>query len=80
MNRAMTQDLRMLWKGFALLALVVLISGVVAAQTTLTQISNDTFSNTTSQHETEVEPASYAVGSTMVSSFQIGRFTDGGRF
>ena len=48
------------------------------AQTTLTQISNDTFTNITSQHETEVEPSSFAVGSTIVSAFQIGRLTDGG--
>src|SRR5215471_227097 len=74
----MTQDMRMLSKVLALLALVVLIAGVAAAQTTLTQISNDTFTNATSQHETEVEPSSFAVGSTIVSAFQMGRFSDGG--
>lgn len=62
---------------FAMLALM-LAAGVASAQVPLTQISNDTFTNTTSQHETEVEPASYAVGETIVSVFQMGRFTDGG--
>jgi len=52
--------------------------GVVNAQVPLTQISTDTFTNTTSQHATEVEPASWSQGSTIVSVFQIGRFTDGG--
>jgi hypothetical protein len=52
--------------------------GMATAQVPLTQISTDTFSNTTSQHATEVEPASYALGPKIVSVFQIGRFTDGG--
>jgi hypothetical protein len=30
------------------------------------------------QHETEVEPDSFSVGSTIVTAFQAGRFTDGG--
>jgi hypothetical protein len=51
---------------------------ITTAQVPLTQISTDTFTNTTSQHATEVEPASYAVGSTIVAVFQMGRFTDGG--
>jgi hypothetical protein len=55
-----------------------LVAGTAAAQVPLTQISTDTFTNTTSQHESEVEPASFTVGSTIVSVFQVGRFTDGG--
>jgi hypothetical protein len=67
-------------KTFATLGLLglLLAAGAATAQVPLTQISTDTFSNTTSQHDTEVEPASFAVGSTIVSAFQIGRFTDGG--
>lgn len=61
-----------------LAAILFLIAGSATAQVPLTQISNDTFTNSSSQHETEVEPASFAVGSTIVSTFQIGRFTDGG--
>jgi hypothetical protein len=44
----------------------------------LTQISSDPFSNTTSQHATEVEPDTFASGSTIVSAFQVGRFFSGG--
>jgi hypothetical protein len=57
---------------------LVFAASLASAQVPLTQISTDTFTNTTSQHETEVEPTSYAVGNTIVSLFQIGRFTDGG--
>ena len=52
--------------------------GMVNAQVPTTEISTDPFSNTSSQHATEVEPASYAFGSTIVSVFQEGRFFDGG--
>lgn len=61
----------------ALLA-VLFLASLAAAQVPVTQISSDTFSNTTSQHQTEVEPSSYAVANKVVSVFQIGRFTDGG--
>ncbi len=44
----------------------------------LTQLSSDTYTNTSSQHATEVEPDTFAVGSTIVSTFQMGRFYDGG--
>ncbi|HEY1677909.1 MAG TPA: sialidase family protein [Candidatus Sulfotelmatobacter sp.] len=62
---------------FGVLAML-LAAAPAPAQIPSTQISTDTFTNSTSQHETEVEPASYAVGSTIVSVFQVGRFTDGG--
>jgi hypothetical protein len=41
-------------------------------------ISSDPFTNTTSQHRTQVEPDSFAYGSTIVATFQSGRFFDGG--
>jgi len=44
----------------------------------LTRLSQDTFTNSTSQHATEVEPGSYSFGSTMVSAFQVGRIFSGG--
>lgn len=44
----------------------------------LQQISSDPYTNSTSQHKTEVEPDTYSNGSTIVSTFQAGRFTDGG--
>jgi len=45
---------------------------------TLTRLSSDPYTNTTSQHATEVEPDTFAAGSTIVSAFQVGRFFDGG--
>jgi hypothetical protein len=63
----------------ALALLFALSSTVVAfANVTLTQISSDPYTNTTSFHATEVEPDTFASGSTIVSTFQEGRFQDGG--
>ena len=42
------------------------------------QISSDGFSDPEAQHRTEVEPASFAYGRTIVAAFQAGRFFDGG--
>ncbi len=42
------------------------------------QISSDPYTNVTSQHQTELEPDTYAFGSTLVAAFQAGRFIDGG--
>ncbi len=59
--------------------LVVALSGtVLAAQTGLTQISSDPFTNSTSFHRTQVEPDTFSFGSTIVSTFQVGRFHNGG--
>ncbi len=44
----------------------------------LTRLSQDTFTNSTSQHATEVEPGMYVFGSTMVTAFQVGRISSGG--
>src|SRR5438046_4498769 len=49
-----------------------------AANVALTRVSVDPFSNATSQHATEVEPDTFAFGSTAVGAFQVGRFFDGG--
>jgi hypothetical protein len=49
-----------------------------AGSTTLLQLSSDPFTNTTSQHKTEVEPDTFASGSTIVSAFQVGRIFSGG--
>jgi hypothetical protein len=51
---------------------------VAAANVSLTTLSTDPYTNTTSQHATEVEPDSFSFGSTIVSVTQVGRFTDGG--
>ena len=44
----------------------------------LLQLSSDPYTNRGSQHQTEVEPGSYSYGSTIVSAFQAGRFSDRG--
>lgn len=44
----------------------------------LTQLSNDPYTNSSSQHKTEVEPDTYSFGSTIVATFQAGRFYSGG--
>ena len=48
------------------------------ANVPLVKLSADTFTNATSQHATEVEPDSYAFGSTIVAAFQVGRISGGG--
>jgi BNR repeat-like domain len=65
--------------GAALAATALTVSaGSATAAPTLTQISADPYTNTSSQHATEVEPDTFAYGSTIVSAFQVGRFSDGG--
>jgi BNR repeat-like domain len=48
------------------------------AATALTKIGTDPYTNTTSQHATEVEPDTFSFGSTIVEAAQVGRFYDGG--
>jgi hypothetical protein len=60
----------------AVMLLVLATAG--AAAVALTKVSSDPFTNTSSQHATEVEPDTFAAGSTVVAAFQVGRFFDGG--
>lgn len=62
------------------MAAVGLVIGTTPAlaNVTVTQISSDPFTNSTSQHAAEVEPDIIAVGRTLVAAVQQGRFTDGG--
>src|ERR1700736_4411029 len=64
----------------ALILVFTLSSSVFAALTgnAPLQVSTDPYTNSTSQHQTEVEPDSYANGSTIVAATQVGRFADGG--
>ena len=62
----------------ALILGLILASTVFAASSTPLQLSTDPYTNSTSQHQTEVEPDSYANGSTIVAVTQVGRFSDGG--
>jgi hypothetical protein len=64
---------------FAVVAtLVLLVAPTVGATVTLLQVSSDPYTNSTSQHRTEVEPDTFSFGSTIVSAFQVGRFFNGG--
>ena len=62
----------------SLVAFALLVPSAAQANVPLTQISQDPFTNPTSQHATEVEPGASAFGSTIVASFQDGRFFSGG--
>jgi hypothetical protein len=44
----------------------------------VTQLSRDPYTNLSSYHRTQVEPDSYSFGSTIVATFQAGRFESGG--
>ena len=59
-------------------ALTLLSTIGASANVPLTQISSDPFTNSSSQHATQVEPDSFSFGNTIVAVFQSGRFTDGG--
>jgi hypothetical protein len=50
----------------------------VMPKVALSTLSTDTFTNTSSQHKTEVEAGASAFGSTIVSAFQVGRIFAGG--
>lgn len=66
---------------FALVIPVVLTlfsTESVFAASSLVQVSSDPYTNSTSQHQTEVESDTFAYGSTIVAAFQVGRFADGG--
>src|SRR5467141_2340831 len=60
------------------LAASVVFTAFAQAQVSLTQLSEDTFSDTPSQHATEVEPGTFSYGSTIVSAFQVARIWSGG--
>jgi hypothetical protein len=59
-------------------AALLLAAAPAAANVPLTQVSADPFGNGTSQHATEVEPDTFAFGSTVVGAMQVGRFFNGG--
>jgi hypothetical protein len=59
-------------------AALLAIAGAASAAVPLTQVSSDPFTNVTSQHATEVEPDTFAHHGTVVATFQVGRFFDGG--
>ncbi len=62
----------------AAFALSLFFSVYAPAQVSLTQLSADTFTDSASQHDTEVEPGTFSYGSTIVSAFQVARIYGGG--
>jgi len=72
------------WKSSAAAVAVAVVAvfaapvGAAEANVALTRVSSDLFTNSTSQHATEVEPDTFAHGSTVVGTFQVGRFFNGG--
>jgi len=64
----------------AFLTLTLALLGAVPAnaQSLFRQLSQDTFTNGSSQHMTEVEPGAFAYGPVIVAAFQVGRISSGG--
>jgi hypothetical protein len=54
------------------------VTTVSAASVIASPISSDPYTNSNSQHKTQVEPDSFGFGSTIVVAIQTGRFFDGG--
>ncbi|MBV9713408.1 MAG: exo-alpha-sialidase, partial [Ktedonobacteraceae bacterium] len=60
------------------LVLSLFVQPLIANAASLLQLSSDPFTNSSSQHKTEVEPDTFSFGSTIVSAFQTGRIFGGG--
>ena len=56
-----------------LLSLLIAVFAVPLTAQTPRKISTDNFTNSDSDHKTEVEPSSFAWGSTIVSAFHVAR-------
>src|SRR6185312_9376023 len=61
-----------------ILATTALAFASSGAKGPLLRLSKDPFTNSSSQHKTQVEPDTFTFGSTIISVFQSGRFFDGG--
>jgi hypothetical protein len=57
---------------------LALMAGPAMANVQTRIVSQDPFTNTDAYHATEVEPDTLAWGNTIVSVYQVGRYTDGG--
>jgi BNR repeat-like domain len=68
------------WRRALVLAVVgvLTMAGIAGANVALTQVSSDPYTNATSQHATELEPDTFADHGTVVATFQVGRFFNGG--
>jgi hypothetical protein len=68
---------RLLVIGSVAVGVLALASAALAA-VPLTVVSQDPYTNASSYHQTQLEPDTFSFGSTIVATFQSGRFTDGG--
>src|SRR5881409_2138659 len=66
------------WLGALVVVVVLVLAAPAGANVPVTRVSADPFTNNTSQHATEVEPDTFASGSTVLATFQVGRFFNGG--
>jgi len=73
-----TQPTRRVAAVIVSLVLALMFPLSVLANVAVTQISSDPYTNTDSQHATQVEPDSFAFGNTIVTVVQTGRFFNGG--
>jgi hypothetical protein len=60
------------------LAMIFMLSTQAGAQSGLVKLSTDKFTNSDSEHRSEVEPDTASFGSTIVSGFQVARVFGGG--
>lgn len=77
-KRLLRRVVRPLGAGLTIAMSLALMTGTALANVQVRIVSHDTFTNTDSFHSTEVEPDTYAFGNTIVSVFQVGRYSDGG--
>src|ERR1700675_4737239 len=56
----------------------IVFTALAPAQIALTQLSQDTFTDSASQRQSEVEPSTFSYGSTIVAAFQVARISGGG--
>jgi hypothetical protein len=64
--------------GSTVLAVLLFSPTAAQANVALTQVSTDPYADAQAQHQSEVEPDTFAFGSTIVSAFQVGRVFGGG--
>src|SRR3982750_1471903 len=68
------------WRAALTIAVAVVLVSAAGAQANvaLTHVSADPYTNSTSEHATELEPDTFADHGTVVAAFQVGRFFNGG--
>src|SRR2546423_4513697 len=75
---AMRDARRLALAALAIPIVVSMLTGYAGASATVQVISTDPLTSSTGQHQTEVEPDTFAVGATILSAFQVGRIYNGG--